>query len=309
MLLHIVYIMQPLLILLLTPLFIGILNKTKAFLRGYSGSSIFQVYYDIAKLTKKGEIISSSSSFITTIGPLITLVAAVSCAFVVPVFYTSQGINYGNIFVIIFTLGIIRFFNSLLGLDCASTFGGMGSSRELFISTLVEPIMFVIATFWFLETKSFDMFTISFANSQQAAFLPGHILAALAFFILLLAENARMPVDNPETHLELTMVHEAMILDLSGKKLAFVELASAIKLVLFLTIFVNGFIPYGISTGLSISAMLYAVGIYIIKIIVCLIAIAFLETSMAKYRLFKIPELLMFAFSIGIVSIIINHYM
>ncbi|HAN09829.1 MAG TPA: hydrogenase [Clostridiales bacterium] len=308
MLIYIVYILQPLLILLLAPLFMGILGKVKACFRGYTGPSVFQVYYDIAKLMKKDEVISKSSSFVTTIGPLFTLVAAVSCTFIIPVFYTSLAFSFGNIFVIIFTLGIIKFITSLIGLDSASTFGGMGSSRELFISMLAEPIMFVVITFLFIETKSFNIFTIAYANSTQLSFGPGHVLAALAFFILLLAENARMPVDNPETHLELTMVHEAMILDLSGKRLAYIELASAIKFVLFLTILINGFLPYGIATGLNLLTMGTAIILFIIKLIGCLIVIAVIETTMAKFRLFRVPELLTFAFALGIVSIIINHY-
>ncbi|HCC07599.1 MAG TPA: hydrogenase [Clostridiales bacterium] len=306
---YIIYIIQPLFLLLLAPLFIGILNKTKACFRGYTGASIFQLYYDLSKLIKKGEVISASSSFVTKIGPLLTLVAAVSCAFVIPVFYTSRESIFGNIFVIFFTLGIIKFVTSLIGLDSASTFGGMGSSRELFISMLVEPIMFVVVTFLFIETKSFNIFTIASTNSTQLSFGPGHVLAALAFFILVLAENARMPLDNPETHLELTMVHEAMILDLSGKRLAFVELASAIKLVLFLTILINGFLPYGIAMEFNLLTIALALALYIVKIMILLFAIALLETTMAKFRLFKVPELLTFAFSIGIVSIIINHYM
>jgi len=174
---------------------------------------------------------------------------------------------------------------------------------------LVEPIMFVVVTFLFIETKSFNIFTIASTNSTQLSFGPGHVLAALAFFILVLAENARMPLDNPETHLELTMVHEAMILDLSGKRLAFVELASAIKLVLFLTILINGFLPYGIAMEFNLLTIALALALYIVKIMILLFAIALLETTMAKFRLFKVPELLTFAFSIGIVSIIINHYM
>lgn len=305
---YLILILQSLFLLLITPLFIGVLKKTKAFFRGYTGPSIFQVYYDLLKLLSKDEVISESSSFITTIGPLISLVAVVSCTFLVPVFYTTSTATFGNIFVILFTLGIVKFFSSLIGLDGGSTFGGMGSSRELFISMLVEPIMFVVVAFLFIETKSFNIFTISFINSNQIFVSAGHILAVLAFFILLLAENARMPIDNPETHLELTMVHEAMILDLSGKRLAIIELSSAIKFILFLTLLVNGFISYGISTSFNVLSILVGLILYIAKIIICLIIIAFFETTIAKLRLFKVPELLTAAFSIGIVSIIISHY-
>jgi len=296
-------------LIILTPIFIGILKKFKANLRGYKGFSIFQVYYDYSKLFKKGRIRSSYSSFITNSGPIISLAAAITAAFMIPVIFSNGQTTFGSIFLIIFIIAIIKFFSTLIGLDCASTFGGMGSSRELFISMLVEPTMFITIMFLYFENKSLNIFSISFMNSGVSSYSIGHILAALSFFILILAENARLPIDNPETHLELTMIHEAMILDLSGTDLAFVELASQIKLMVFSTILINLFMPFGLATTLSAITLLKAIGFYIIKLLVILFMISIIETSMSKSRLFRVPELLSAAFSIAIAAISLNYFL
>lgn len=235
--------------------------------------------------------------------------AAVTAAFLIPVFYTSKENYLGNAFLIIFTLSIIKFFNSLIGLDCASTFGGMGSSRELFISMLVEPIIFVLITFLYFETKSFNLFDIAAANISHTNYSAAHIIAGFAFFILVITENARVPVDNPETHLELTMVHEAMILDISGSDLALLELSSSIKLMVFLTIFINCFLPNGIAASFSAGSILFSIALYLLKLLICLALIAYLEIGMAKFRLFRVPDLLAAAFSFSIVAITLNYFL
>lgn len=300
--------LQGLFIILLTPLFVGIIKKIKANLRGYKGSSIFQIYYDYKKLFRKSNIRSKNSSFITEIGPILSLAASITVAFMIPVFYSNHNTILGNIFIIIFVIGIIKFLNTLLGLDCGSTFGGMGSSRELFLSMLVEPVMFVVILFVYFETKSFNIFNIALGNSLSNPCNIGHILAAISFFIVILTENARLPIDNPETHLELTMIHEAMILDLSGKDLAFIELASQIKLIAFITIFINIFMPLGLTTSLSVLLILKAIGFYIIKVILVLLVISIVEIIMAKSRLFRAPELLAAAFSIVIAAFSLNYF-
>lgn len=296
-------------LIIITPFFMGILKKFKAILRGYKGCSIFQVYYDYQRLFSKSRIRSNYSSFITEIGPILSLAAAITAAFIIPVIFTNGQISLGNIFIVIFIISIVKFLNTLIGLDCASTFGGMGSSRELFLSMLAEPIMFITIMFLYFENKSFNVFTISFTNSDIVSYGIGHILAALSFFILILTENARLPIDNPETHLELTMIHEAMILDLSGTDLAFVELASQIKFIVFLTIFINLFIPIEIATTIGVITILKAILFYFIKVLAILFIVAIIETSMAKSRLFRVPELLSAALSIGIAAISLNYFL
>ncbi|NMM65982.1 hydrogenase [Clostridium sp. P21] len=301
--------LQSILLIIVTPLFMGILKKFKAILRGYKGSSIFQVYYDYQKLFSKGRIRSSHSSFITQIGPILSLGASITAVFMIPTFFSSGETYLGSLFLIIFMMSIVKFLNTLIGLDCASTFGGMGTSRELFLSMLAEPVMFLTIMFLYFENKSFNIFTISFNNSSGAFYSIGHILAAISFFILLLTENARLPIDNPETHLELTMIHEAMILDLSGTDLAFVEMASQIKLMIFLTIFINLFMPFGAATTLGAVTILKASVIFFIKILVILFGISIIEISMTKSRLFRVPELLSAALAIAIAAISLNYFL
>lgn len=297
------YFIQSILIIVLSPLFIGILKKMKAALRGYKGSSIIQPYYDLSKLLKKGRIISNRSSFITAIGPIVILGATITTAFFIPVFYTSMENTIGNLFILMFAFGIVKIFTVLIGLDSASTFGGMGSSREAFISMMAEPLILLLLTFLYIETMDFNIFHISFINSKIIKYDTAHLIAMVTFVICILAENARIPFDNPETHLELTMMHEAMILDLSGSDLAYVELSSYIKLLVYLIILINCFIPIGIATTFTASALLIGFIAFIFKLLFCLLGIAIIETTFAKSRLFRGAEFFPLMISLGIVAI------
>lgn len=304
---YILYFFQSLLLLLLTPLFIGILKNSKAFFRGYTGSSIIQPYYLLIKLFGKGRVISKTSSIVTKIAPIISLSSTIGVMFIIPIAYTGKDNIFGNIFLIIFVLGISKFLTTLLGLDCASTFGEMGSSREQFISMMAEPVMFILVTYLYMETSTFNIYNIAATNNLLTKYGVAHLIAALAFFVLIIVENSRMPVDNPETHLELTMIHEAMILDLSGKDLGLIELASYSKLIIFITIFINCFFPYGIATSITFISISRAFAFYIIKLFLCLTLISLIESFIAKFKLFKIPEILTAAFSISLVAIALNY--
>ena len=305
---YIVYFIQSLIMLILTPIFIGIIKNFKANFIGYKNSSVFQPYWDLKKSYGKSRIKSKSSSFITTVAPIISLSSAITTVFLIPIFFNNGNSYFGNLFIIFFLLGIIKFLSSLLGLDAASTFGGMGSSRELFISMFAEPIMFILVAFLYMETNSFNIFNITLVNSEAIKYNVAHTIAAIGFVVLIMAENARMPVDNPETHLELTMIHEAMILDISGRDLAFMEYAGYIKLIAFITIFINCFFPIGVSVSMNLSTLLIAFAIYILKVLGVLTVIALIESTMAKFRLFRIPELLSAAFSLSLVAIVINYF-
>ncbi|WDC85176.1 NADH-quinone oxidoreductase subunit H [Caloramator sp. mosi_1] len=304
---YVLIVLQSLFLLIITPLFVGILKRMKAFIRGYQGAKITQPYYDIKRLFNKGMVVSNSSSFVSIFGPSICLAFSIVISLLVPVFYTNNIINFGNVFLVIFMLAVIKIITTLIGLDCASTFGGMGSSRESFISLFAEPVMLLTLSVLYFESNNFNVFKISYAISNTDITV-AHILALASFFILVLAENARMPVDNPETHLELTMVHEAMILDISGRNLAFIELASSIKFIVFATLLINLFLPFGIATSISIYSIFISIVIYILKMIVVLFVIAIIRTSIAKFRLFKVPELLASAFSLSIISIAMLYF-
>lgn len=300
---NLIYFIQSLFIIVLSPLFIGILKRMKATFRGYKGPSIVQPYYDLNKLLKKGKIISNRSSFITTIGPIVILSATITTAFFIPVFYTSMQQSIGNLFILMFAFGIVKMFTVLIGLDSSSTFGGMGSSRESFISMMAEPLIFFLMIFLYIETNDFNIFHISFINSKVVHYDTAHLITMVTFVVAILAENARIPFDNPETHLELTMMHEAMILDLSGSDLAYVELSSYIKLLVYLIVLINCFIPIGIATTFTISALLIGFVTFIFKLLFCLLGIAIIETTFAKSRLFRGAELFPAMISMGIVAI------
>lgn len=305
---YFLYFVQSLILMASAPFFIGVIKNLKAGLRGYKGASAIQPYFDLIRLFKKGSIISEKSSFITLVGPTMSLAAVVTSAFLIPVFYSEGNSYFGNLFIIIFMLGIVKFLSSLLGLDSASTFGGMGSSREMFISMFAEPVMFIAIAFLYLETKSFNIFDIALINSETLKYNMPHIIGAMGFAVLIAAENARMPVDNPETHLELTMIHEAMILDISGKELALIELSSYIKLMVFITIFINCFFPAGISQDINLYHLAISLGVYVLKVFGILSVIALIESAMAKFRLFRVPELISAAFSLSLVAIVINYF-
>ncbi|BEP28447.1 respiratory chain complex I subunit 1 family protein [Helicovermis profundi] len=299
---------SSIILIFLAPLFSGVLKKIKAFLRGYQGLSIFQVYYDIYKLFNKDTLRSSKSSFITIIAPIVSLSAAITSAFMIPIFYTNSSNILGNMIIIIFLLGIIKFFNTLLGLDSSSTFGGMGSSRELFLSMLVEPVVFLVIMFLYFQKGTFNIFQISNSSINENMFTTSNILAFVAFFIVVLVENARLPVDNPETHLELTMIHEAMVLDVSGKDLAYIELASMIKFSVLLTMLINIFIPFGLTNIISIASLCISIGMYLVKVIIVISIISFIEILIAKSRLFRAPDLIAVSFSLIIAAISLSYF-
>lgn len=280
----------------------------KAFMRGYKGASIFQVYYDLVKLFRKETIRSNWSSFVTEIGPTVALGISMTCAFMVPVFFSSSNNVVGNMIVIVFLLGGIKLINTLFGLDSSSTFGGMGASRELFLSMLAEPVMFLVIMFLYFQYNSLNIFDIAIDNSQALSLSVGDILAFVSFFIVLLVENTRLPIDNPETHLELTMIHEAMVLDLSGRDLALVELASMVKFAVFIAMIVNIFIPFGIITSLSLISIAGAVVLFLLKTAVVLFVIALIEVLIAKSRLFRAPDLIAVSFSLIIAAISFRRF-
>ncbi len=305
---YLLYFFQGLILVILTPLFIGYIKYLKGLIRGYKGPSMVQPYYDIKKLFSKGRVISKSSSFITSVVPIANITTVITAAFMVPVFFSSGNSFLGNLFIIIFILGISKFLTALLGLDSASTFGGMGSSRELFISMFAEPVMFMTAAYLYFETKSLNVFQIALTNAESIKYNISHIIAAMGFVVVISAENARMPVDNPETHLELTMVHEAMILDLSGRDLALIELASYTKFIIYITLLINCFFPMGLASELAITSIIASLSLYLLKVLGALTVIALVESLMAKLRLFRVPELLSAAFSLSLVALVINYF-
>ncbi len=298
--------LQFLLVLVIAPLITGLIRKTKAILQSRQGPSIFQPYYDLRKLFSKGSVISNEASWLFNLTPYVCMAAVTIAALLVPVLYARTFGFVGDLIVLIYLLAMMRFFMALSALDAGSTFGGMGSSREMYISSIVEPTMLLSIFAMALVAGSTSLGIISgqIASSGLDLVTPSLFLAAAAFFIATLAENARVPFDNPATHLELTMIHEAMLLEYSGKQLALMELASMTKLVIFLSILANVFFPWGIANEVSVLALAGGLLFFLLKVIFLAMVIALVESSIAKMRLFRLPNLLTVAFILALLAVI-----
>ena len=217
--------LQMLLLAAFAPMVSGIIKKTKALLQNRRGADIMQDYYDLHKWWKKKTIISPYTGFVFMLAPFMYLLSTMLAAFLLP--NMMSNLTFGDIFVFVGLLAIGRFFMALSSFDAASAFGGMGGSREVYIATCVEPVMLLAALAAILKSGSTSIYTMAMNSGTQLNVAV--VLACIAFFILLLAENGRIPVDNPDTHLELTMIHECMLLEYSGRLLAVIHLASMIK--------------------------------------------------------------------------------
>ncbi|MFA4956070.1 MAG: NADH-quinone oxidoreductase subunit H [Candidatus Methanoperedens sp.] len=305
-------ILQIFIILALSPLLSGIIKKIKAFFQIRQGPSIFQPYYDIAKLLKKDSVISQNVSWIFHAAPIISFAAVMTAGLLIPIYITQLPLGFaGDLIAVVYLFALARFFTALASLDAGSSFGGMGGSREMFVAAMVEPALMLSIFAVALNVGSTNLSYISQTLSGMGldALSPYQILAFVALFIIAIAETGRIPVDNPSTHLELTMIHEAMILEYSGKQLAIVELGAMVKQLLVYSLLANIFFPWGIASAESgIAALAIALVVYIIKIVIIGLTMAVVETSNAKWRLFRLPDLLsislMFSF-LALVSFII----
>jgi len=275
--------MQALGLLIIAPLVAGIIKKIKARLQNRRGSSVFQVYFDLVKLLAKDSVTSPTVSWIFSVAPYIYFAGALAASSLVPIFYFS-GKGFGDIFMLIYLLALGRFFLVLASLDAGSAFGGMGGAREMFIAVMVEPALLLsMCTIVFKAQTSSLGFMVS--NVMNSPFSLAYIFAAIAFFIVLIAETGRIPVDNPDTHLELTMIHEGMILEYSGRKLALILWATAVKQIVMILLFVVLFLPWNIVGAASLIWLF-------IKVLLVAMIIAIAETSTNKMRLFKVPNFL-----------------
>jgi formate hydrogenlyase subunit 4 len=302
---------QLLVVMFGSPLLVGVIRKAKARLQGRRGAGIFQPYADIRKLLLKELVISENTSWIFRFTPYLVATTMLLSALIVPVLTTRTPLGFmGNIIVLMYLFLLGTFFLALAGLDAGSAFGGMGSSREVAIAALAEPTV-VIAIFGLAlraGTTSLDGIITRFAAEPLLMLNAGHLLAFIAFFIVALAENGRLPVDNPATHLELTMIHEAMILEYSGRNLAMVEWAAGMKLFLFLTLLSNLFFPWGVALNNAPAALFTALLALATKLLLFAAAIALVETAVAKLRLFRVPELLAGSFTVALLAVVTSFF-
>jgi formate hydrogenlyase subunit 4 len=288
------------------PLLVGLIRTLKARLQGRRGASPLQPYRDLRKLLAKETVVAESTSWIFRVTPFILAAIMLVIALGVPLLVTRPALGFaGNIVLVMYLLLLGAFFLALAGLDAGSAFGGMGASREVVVAALAEPtvVLAIFALALHAGTTNLGGIVERLGSERFLALHPGHLLAFLAFFIVMIAETGRLPVDNPATHLELTMIHEAMVLEYSGPALALVEWASAMKLFLFLALLGNLFIPWGIPAAGASPAILLGAAALAAKLLALAVTVAVLESVVAKLRLFRVPELLSGSFALAFLAV------
>jgi len=304
----VITVVQTVVILAVSPFTVGLIRKVKARLQCRQGPGWLQPYYDLAKLFRKEVVASTHTSWIFTAAPYIIFASTLAAVLLVPIFLSKVPLNFaGDVITVVYLLALGTFFLILAGLDAGSAFGGMGSSREAIVAALTEPAMILSIFAVGLTAGSTNLSTIVHKTALLQGIVtdpPPHLMALAALFIVTLAETGRVPVDNPATHLELTMIHEAMILEYSGRYLALVEWASAMKLLLFLTLISNIFAPWGIATEPKPVWMAFGVAVWLFKICGLAVLIGVIESMFAKLRLFRVTDFLGVAFILSLLAII-----
>jgi formate hydrogenlyase subunit 4 len=288
------------------PLVVGLTRTIKARLVGRRGPVPWQPYRDLVKLIDKEPVVSSTTSWIFRFTPWVLVATMLAATLVVPVVVARPALGFAGNAIVLMSLFVLgTFFLALAGLDAGSAFGGMGSSREVAVAALAEPTVILAIFALALRAGTIDLGGVveRLGRDPALAVNPGHLLAFAAFFIVMLAENGRLPVDNPATHLELTMIHEAMVLEYSGRYLALVEWASAMKLVLFMTLLANLFFPWGVPAAITAGTLAAGTLVLVMKLFVLAAALAIVETAAAKLRLFRVPELLAGSFALALLSV------
>jgi len=300
---------QMLLVLLLAPLFTGFVRKVKARLLRRQGPPLIQPYRDLARLMRKEVVLADSASWLFRVIPYLIFAATWVAASLVPTFRTGLLFSWSaDLIAIIALLGSARFFQALAGLDVGTSFGGIGSSREVMIASLAEPAMIMTVFTLALIAGSTQLSTVAeFMASPQVGLRVSLGLALFGLVLVAIAENGRIPVDNPSTHLELTMVHEAMVLEYSGRHLALIELAASLKLTLYVSLLACVFVPWGIaSSAASLGALAIGVLAYLGKLALGGFLLGLFETSIAKMRVFRVPEFLGVALMLGLLATLLR---
>ena len=272
---------QIIFLMLIAPLVNGIIKKIKAATQCRRGPGIFQPYFDIIKLLKRETVVSVNTSWITQATPYICLSAYAVAGSLIPL-WDYQSLGFGDLIAFTYLLALSRFFLALAALEPGSAFGGMGASREMMIATLVEPVM-IVGLFGLVVVAG----TTDLKGIMGAGQNPAGLLAFIGLMVVTVAETGRIPVDNPDTHLELTMVHEAMLLEFAGRPLGFLHLAALVKQTVLLILLVHLFWPQ-----LPTWPVPLALGMLVAKVIALGLVLALIESILAKMRLFKIPELM-----------------
>jgi len=299
-------VLQALLYAALSPLLVGWIRKVKARLQNRRGAPVLQPYRDLYKLLGKEARVAHTASPLFLAAPYVVFVATWLAAATVPVVVLDQpASSIADIIVLVGLLALARFFLALAGMDVGTAFGGMGSSREMLISALAEPAMLMAVFTLAISTHSTNVSSlIDYQLSVGLALRPSLLFALGGLTLVAIAETGRIPVDNPATHLELTMVHEAMILEYSGRYLALMEWAAQIKLALYGVLIANIFFPWGIAQSFAPAALGLAAVAILLKLALLGAALAVAETVLAKMRLFRAPAFLQLALLLALIGLL-----
>ena len=298
---------QMMLVVALAPLLVGVTRKVRARLLRHKGAPLIQPYRDLLRLMRKEVVLAENASWLFRTIPYLVFAATWVAAALVPTFATGLHFSWtADLIAIVALLGSARFFLALAGMDVGTSFGGIGSSREMMIASLAEPAMMLTVFSLALIAGSTQLSTVSaFMASPVVGLRVSLGMALVALVIVALAENARIPVDNPNTHLELTMVHEAMVLEYSGRHLAMIELAGALNLLLYVSLIGCIFVPWGIAnraTGENAADYLLAIVLYLAKLGAAGALLAVFEVSIAKMRVFRVPDFLGIALMLALLG-------
>jgi len=299
---------QMMLVLLVAPGLIGLVRKVHARLLNKQGPPIIQPYRDLWRLLRKEALVARNASWLFRVAPYLVFAAVWVAAALVPTFATGLIFNRtADLLVIVALLATARFALALAGMDVGTSFGGLGSSREMMISSLAEPAMLMIVFTIALIAGTTQLSLIAdYMAGQPVGLRVSLVLVLVALVIVSLAENARIPVDNPATHLELTMIHEAMVLEFSGRHLALIEAAAAVKLLAYVSLICCLFFPFGVTTAQGApGAQISGIGFWLVKVAIGGVLLAVGELTVAKMRLFRVAEFLGGAIVLGLLAMVL----
>ena len=290
--------------ILAAPFFSGLILKIKAFFGGKKGPPILINYYTLIKLFKKGSVYSNSTTFIFKLGPVISLAASITVLMFLPIAGHDPVFSFnGDVIFVLYVLGLGRFFTIAAAMDTASPFEGMGAAREAYFPIICEAAMFMILIFFYRITGELQLSAYFAGNTTQGMWSSAGaplLFIVLSFFIILLTENSRVPVDDPATHLELTMIHEVMVLDHSGPDFGLIELGSFCKLMFYSTIISRMILPFE-STMFGLSIVMYIAGLLVVYV-----AVGVTESVIARYRMDKVPQFVLTSFALAFFATIIT---
>ena len=309
---YLVVLGQTVLAAALAPALTGFIRWLKARLQGRQGAPPWQPYFELRKLFAKEIVASQTASWVLRAAPFVVFATSIVVASLVPLIFVPVSVDrIGDLFAAVYLLLLGTVFLALAGLDTGSPFGGMGSSREMTVAALTEPTLAlsIFALALTAGSTNFGEIVLRTLAEPSSALGPAHVLGFAALFVVALAETGRLPVDNPSTHLELTMIHEAMVLEYSGPYLALIEWASSLKLFIFLALAVNLFTPWGIARTLGPLPLLVGLGTLVLKLLIVAAGIAVLETRVAKLRLFRVPELLSVSFVLALLAVMSTFFL